>query len=96
MVENVANTARQNDIVIFTIGFNGSDRLDDYEVSYGSTCGYGTEEYGRNILQRLANTPVADSYDSDQPSGLCIIFTDPSEAEAAFAQVASAILRLTR
>lgn len=97
MVENVANSARENNILVFTLGFNGSDRLNNYEIDFdGGDCGYGTEEYGANILQRLANTTAADKSNSAQPRGLCIIFDDPDEAEDAFAQVASEILRLSR
>ncbi len=101
MVENVANTARENNIVIFTLGYDGPDpsgdnRLNTLEIDF---CGYGNEEFGANILQRLANTTAVEpsgSDDPDQPRGLCILFDDPDEAEAAFNQVASAILRLTR
>ncbi len=93
MVENVANAARGNNIFVFSLGFNGSARLSTQEITF---CGYGSDELGSNILQRLANTTAADVSDADQPRGLCIIFEDPEDAEAAFNQVASAILRLTR
>ncbi|APG28690.1 hypothetical protein A7E78_13120 [Syntrophotalea acetylenivorans] len=93
MVENVANTARGNNIFVFTLGFDGSSRLSTQEIDF---CGYGSEELGANILQRLANTTAADVSQGDQPRGLSIIFEEPEEAEAAFNQVASAILRLTR
>ncbi len=93
MVENVANNARDEGIYVYTLGFNGSARLSQQEVPF---CGYGPEELGANILERLANTTAADISNADQPRGLTIIFDNSDEAEAAFNQVASAILRLTR
>jgi hypothetical protein len=93
MVENVANASRENNIFVYTLGFDGSSRLSTQEINF---CGYGAEELGSNILQRLANTTAADASDADQPRGLSIIFEEPEEAEAAFNQVANAILRLTR
>jgi hypothetical protein len=98
MVENVANTARQNGVVVYTLGYDGVDstgknRLNTHEINF---CGYTDDDLGSNILQRLANTTEADVSNSDQPRGICMLFEEADEAEAAFVQVASAILRLTR
>jgi hypothetical protein len=97
MVENVANTARDNDIHVYTLGLGS--RLNDLEITF---CSYGPEEFGANILRRLANAngrdgkPVADTLDEEQPSGLYTFAANADELEAAFNQIASDILRLTR
>lgn len=97
MVENAANRARANNIYVYTLGLGS--RLNDLEITY---CGYGSEEYGANILRRLANTdgrdggPAADTLDNDQPAGLYAYAADADQLETAFNQIASDILRLTR
>lgn len=97
MVENVANNARADGIYVYTLGLGS--RLNDLEITY---CGYGSEEYGANILRRLANAdgrdggPAADTVDNDQPAGLYVYAEDADQLETAFNQIASDILRLTR
>ena len=97
MVENVANNARNKDVYVYTLGLGA--RLNDLEVNF---CGYGSEEYGANILRRLANTDgrdggeAADTLDDDQPAGLYVYAADADQLETAFNQIASDILRLTK
>lgn len=103
MLENVANAARGESpttpgqgkpILIYAIGLG--DDLTKQEVQPLGTCGYGNSEFGQNILLRLANTPNADTYNKNQPSGLYAYAADGSQLNAAFQQVANQILRLTQ
>jgi len=93
MLENVANAARSegNPIHIFTIGL-GAD-LTSLEINF---CGYGSSELGENILKRLANIQGADTYNSSQPTGLYAYAADASQLQAAFNQIASSILRISK
>jgi hypothetical protein len=91
MLENVANTARNQSIKVYTIGLGA--RINSLEVNY---CSYGATEYGSNILQRLANANGVDSYNADQPSGLYIWAEDESALSSAFTTIASEILRLSK
>lgn len=91
MLENVANTARDQSIKVYTIGLGA--RINSLEVNY---CSYGATEYGSNILQRLANANGVDSYNADQPSGLYIWAEDESALSSAFTTIASEILRLSK
>jgi len=95
MVENVANTARGQEIRVYTIGLG--DALDDLEPSFsGGNCGYTTaRERGSNILKRLANTADADTRNSSQPQGLYCFARNASELGRCFSTIASEILRLT-
>jgi Flp pilus assembly protein TadG len=94
MLENIANTARgdggANDVVIYTIGL-GSD-LTSLEVDF---CGYGTSEYGQNILKRVANTTDVDTYNAAQQAGLYCHADVASELLQCFSTIASEILRLS-
>ncbi len=95
MLENVAISARSgagnNAITIYSIGL-GTD-LTHNEVT---TCGYGSNEYGQNILKRLANTTDSDRYDAAQPIGMYVYAADANQLSAAFEKVASMILRLSK
>jgi len=91
MLENVANTARTQSIKVYSIGLGA--RVNSLEVNY---CGYGANEYGSNILQRLANANGVDSYNPAQPSGLYIWAQNDSELSSAFTTIASEILRLSK
>jgi Flp pilus assembly protein TadG len=100
MVENVANTAREGDIIVLTLGLGAY--LKELEPclncsGYGS-CGTGgnPEEFGENILKRLANTEDSDTLDTDQPEGLYVFAQDSGELDEAFRKIASFILRLTQ
>ena len=91
MLENVANTARDQAIKVYAIGLGA--RVNSLEVNY---CAYGSEEYGSNILQRVANASGVDSYNAAQPSGLYIWAENEGELSDAFATIASEILRLSK
>lgn len=89
MIENVANRARGENIMIYTVGVG--DALNSNEINF---CGYGPVEYGANILNRLSNSATSDTYDSSQPAGMYLHATDMSGVCAAFSSIASQILRL--
>ncbi len=95
MVENIANSARGQDIRIYTIGLG--DALNDLEPSFsGGNCGYTTaRERGSNILRRLANTADSDTRNPAQPQGLYCFARNASELGRCFSTIASEILRLT-
>jgi hypothetical protein len=94
MVENVANMARSESygrIHVYTLGLG--TRLNTLEVTF---CGYGIDEYGTNILKRLANTLDSDTYNSNQPSGLYVWARTDDELDDAFREIAAHILRLVK
>lgn len=95
MVENIANTARGQQIRIYTIGLG--DALNDLEPSFSSgNCGYTVaRERGSTILRRLANTADADTRNTSQPEGLYCFAQDASALGRCFSSIASEILRLT-
>lgn len=104
MVENVANTARNQEIRIYTIGLNSDGELMQVEPNFSSgNCGYTlANERGRVILMRLANVnfPAAEgnnTYNESQPRGL-YCQAEPGDSTAlgrCFSTIASEILRLT-
>jgi Flp pilus assembly protein TadG len=91
MLENVANTARDQAIKVYAIGLGA--RINSLEVNY---CDYGPEEHGSSILRRLANASGVDTYDPAQASGLYIWAEDEGELSDAFTTIASEILRLSK
>ena len=97
MVENVANLARSDSdpIHVYTLGLG--ERLNSLEITF---CSYGSEEYGANILRRLANTPDSDTFhdlgNESKPSGLYVYAANASELDDAFQKIAAHIFRLTR
>jgi Flp pilus assembly protein TadG len=91
MVENVANTARGQSITIHSIGLG--QRVNSQEITF---CSYGTNEYGRVILKRLANAADSDTRNDTQPTGLYAWAETASELDNAFSTIASEILRLSR
>ena len=91
MLENVANTARSQDINTHSIGLG--TRVNSLEITF---CSYNTIEYGSNILKRIANAVDSDTYNSAQPTGLYAWAASDSELDNAFDTIASEILRLTR
>lgn len=97
MTENIANAARSESgeqgtpITVFTIG------LGTMLTTLETSCpGYGSGEYGENILKRLANVPGADTYNRNQPSGIYAYAKDSSQLKAAFNSVAKTVLRLSK
>ena len=90
MVENVANVARGQRILVMTIGLGAA--LTQLEVGF---CGYGPSENGGNILKRLSNQADADTYNSAQPTGMYCYAADATQLGACFDRIADALLRLT-
>lgn len=98
MVERIANTARGQEIRIYTIGLG--DALEDLEPSFsGSNCGYpggsNSRERGSVIMKRLANTADADMRNASQPQGLYCWAQQANDLGRCFSTIASEILRLT-
>lgn len=89
MVENIANSARGQEVRVYTIGLG--DALNNLEITF---CGYGTNERGANILRRLANSADSDRLNDAQPKGLYCYAATASELERCFSTIASEILRL--
>ncbi|MDD2335379.1 MAG: VWA domain-containing protein [Geobacteraceae bacterium] len=98
MVENTANSARSgfgNDaITVYTLGLGY--RLRTLEIPSSMCPGYGNEEWGENILKRLANTADSDTHNSSQPTGMYVFASDETQLDAAFQTIANQILRLTK
>ncbi len=100
MLENVANKARSwkengtedQPIAIYSLGLG--DQLNSLEVTF---CGYGTSEYGSNIMKKVANTADSDPhYNAPQPTGLYCYAADSTALDGCFNAIASDILRLTK
>jgi Flp pilus assembly protein TadG len=94
MVENVANMARSESpdpIHVYSLGLGY--RLNTLEITF---CAYGNDEYGANVLKRLANTLDSDTYNSSQPSGLYVYAENADDLDNAFKTIAAHIFRLTR
>jgi Flp pilus assembly protein TadG len=89
MVENLANTARGQEIRVYTIGLG--DALNKLEIGF---CGYGNSERGANILKRLANSADSDRLNSAQPQGLYCYAATAADLDRCFSTIASEILRL--
>jgi Flp pilus assembly protein TadG len=95
MVENVANTAREQEIRVYTIGLG--DALQTYEIDYtDGRCGYTlARERGEVILKRLANAGDSDTHNPSQPQGLYCWAQRAQDLDRCFSTIASEILRLT-
>ncbi len=98
MVENVANTARGQEIRIYTVGLG--DALETLEPDFdGSNCGYPSgstsRERGSVILKRLANAVDSDAHNASQPQGLYCWARRATDLDRCFSTIASEILRLT-
>ncbi len=97
MVENVANAARSGSgntaATVYTLGLG--DRLRTLEIDQ-SWCGYGNEEWGENILKRLANTSDSDTHNASQPTGMYVYAQNATDLDKAFQTIANQILRLTK
>ena len=89
-LENLANRARGQDIIVYTIGLGPI--LNSIEVG---GCGYTTaNEAGSVILRRLANVSGVDTFDPAQKEGRYCFAANASELDACFNSIASEILRL--
>jgi len=92
MVENVANQARNQGIIIFTLGL-GKKLKEELELTW---CGYQNQEYGENILKRLANSIDSDTYNKAQPTGEYCYAKSTQELRTCFDKIASKVLRITK
>ncbi len=107
LVENVANTSRGENVVVFTLGLGAA--LNSQEIGF---CSYGNTELGANIMRRLANAynpayptydpsrptdplNTSDTYNANQPSGLYCYAGTADELDRCFSTIASEILRLS-
>ena len=91
MLENIANSARGQDIRVYSIGLGAN--LNALEVTI---CGYDmANEKGSTIMKRLANTADSDTLNTGQPQGLYCHAASSSELDRCFSTIASEILRLT-
>lgn len=93
MVENVANSARNSGITIYTIGLGAYLEKNEVDDCYKTS---GASEYGENILMRLANTTTSDTFNSAQPTGTYVHADDKTELNSAFQKIKSIILRLNK
>lgn len=92
MTENVANMARKEGVVIYSIGF-GEDI--NTRQMFDPVCSTYNEN-GATILKRLANTPDSDTYDKNQPSGIYCEAPNTTALKVCFEKVASAVLRISK
>lgn len=92
MAENIAEMARKDGIIVYSIGF-GED-IDERQM-FDARCSTYSET-GSTILRRLANTVDSDTYDRKQPSGIYCKAPDTDALRVCFEQVASEILRITK
>ncbi len=98
MVENVANTARSQNIKLYSIGLGAAVNTQEITFTGGAPllCGYGASDLGANILKRLANAADAVPRNAAQPTGLYVWAANASDLDAAFSKIASEILRLSK
>lgn len=95
MAENVANMARSQGIMVFSLGLGS--KLDGPEYGeYGYTSCSTNNETGTQILNRIANTRESDSYNPNQPAGIYCKAETPEDLGPCFEKIASAILRITK
>ena len=105
MLENIANTARGQDIVVFSIGLGSMlNQLEVIGCGYASapalppgTCPGPTvcPECGCSIMKRVANTNDSNTLNAAQPIGRFVYAANESELDSAFNEIASEILRLS-
>jgi Flp pilus assembly protein TadG len=67
-----------------------------YSIGLGGASDVANLPVFQAFLQRVANTPSSSRYNASLPSGLFVYSPDDTELEAAFHQVASQILRLSK
>lgn len=82
--DSIAHTIR-NDMtdggtVVYTIALQGNEPM----------------AIDQNFMERMANDPRANDYDSTKPTGMFVLATDKSQLGDAFLQVASQILHLSQ
>jgi Flp pilus assembly protein TadG len=93
LVENVANYARSQGIVIYSLGYGY--QLEQPEMS-GSNCPGIDKEVGSLIMKRVANTRDSDTYNPGQPSGIYCHAPTADQLAPCYDAIINALLRLTR
>jgi Flp pilus assembly protein TadG len=91
LAENMAESARNQGIVIYAIGYG--KYLDDPDIS--SDCSMASEK-GSTVLQRMANTRASDTYNPNQPTGAFCNAISADELARCFDAVYTSLMRLTR
>ncbi len=89
--EEMAHDARASGIYVYTLGLDGGP--DKYLTTAKS---WGNREKGNAILMNMADDTDAPNYGPDPHAGLYAYAADDSELQAAFDEIASALLRLTK
>jgi len=92
LAENVANIARGQGILIYTVGLGQVLDMPEMEETRCST----SNEKGVTVLKRLANTKDSDTYDPNQPSGVFCHAETIDALGPCFDKLASEILRITK
>jgi Flp pilus assembly protein TadG len=67
-----------------------------YTIGLGGASDVASETVFQTFLQRVANDPSSNRYNSSLPTGLFVYSPDDSQLAAAFHQIASQILRLSK
>jgi Flp pilus assembly protein TadG len=67
-----------------------------YTIGLGGAADVSDETVFQTFLQRVANDPSSNRYNSSLPTGLFIYSPDDTQLAAAFQQIASQILRLAK
>jgi Flp pilus assembly protein TadG len=93
MVENVANTARNQGVYVHSAALGTA--VNNPETSFSGGCSTNSE-VGSNILRRLANTTDSSAYNASQPTGIYVSAATIAQCDDAFSKIASEILRLTK
>lgn len=92
MMENAADRARAEGIVVYTVGLGSNLQA----AEQASACGYtAAEESGELLLKRAANTTDSDTFNSTQPEGLYCWAADQTKIDNCFEQISRSIIRLT-
>jgi Flp pilus assembly protein TadG len=93
MVENVANTARGQNIYVHSASLGSA--VNNPETSFSGGCSTNSE-VGSTILKRLANSTDSTTYNAAQPTGIYVSAATIAQCDEAFSKIASEILRLTK
>lgn len=93
MVENAANTARNQGIYVHSAALGAA--VNNPETNFSGGCSTNSE-VGVTILKRLANTTDSTSYNAAQPTGIYVSAATIAQCDDAFSKIASEILRLTK
>jgi len=93
MLENIAEIARKQGIVVYSLGLG--NLLDEPDIDQVD-CPETWAEKGSTIMKRVANTKDSDSYNPSQPSGLYCHAVTIDELGPCFDAISKAILHLSK